>query len=105
MTASLMPIADANKTFDAQRVPCATSAQLEDWLAGLMGRREVMSDLEHDIILQTRVLSSEAAWVSDIAERALRAAIDAQELAIGRHDGWMDTALRHIETSCTQQAA
>ena len=55
-----------------------------------------MSDLEHDFILAERALEGEAAWLGDIADRALRAAIDAQELAIGRHDGWMDNALRRI---------
>jgi hypothetical protein len=63
-----------------------------------------MSDLEHDIISETRALSSEAEWLSDIAERSLHAAIDAQELAIGRHDGWMDTALRRIEFRQAQAA-
>ena len=58
-----------------------------------------MSDLEHDIISETRALSSETAWLSDVADRALRAAIDAQELAIGRHGGWMDGALRRVEMS------
>jgi hypothetical protein len=56
-----------------------------------------MSDLEHEMIVETSALSREAEWLSDVAERSLRAAIDAQELAIGRHDGWMDTALRRIE--------
>ena len=56
-----------------------------------------MSDLEHDIISETRALSREAEWLSDVAERSLRAAIEAQELAIGRHERWMDRALRRIE--------
>ena len=55
-----------------------------------------MSDLEHDIIRETMALSRETEWLSDIAGRALRAAIDAQELAIGRHDGWMESALRRV---------
>src|SRR3954452_12630297 len=57
------------------------------------GYSSLMSDLEHEIILETQALSSEVAWLSDVAERAVRAAIEAQELAIGRHDGWMDSAL------------
>jgi hypothetical protein len=32
----------------------------------------------------------------DVAERSLRAAIAAQESAVGRHDGWMDNALRRV---------
>jgi hypothetical protein len=63
-----------------------------------------MSDLEHDIISETRALSREAEWLSDVAMRSLRAAIDAQESAIGHHDGWMDRTLRRIEFLQTRAA-
>ena len=58
-----------------------------------------MSDLEHDIISEAQVLTREVEWLNDVAERALRAAIDAQELAIGRHDGWMDSAFDASRTA------
>lgn len=63
-----------------------------------------MSDLEHDIIVETRALSREAEWLSDVAERSLRAAIEAQELASGRHDEWMDHELWRIEFRQTMVA-
>jgi len=64
-----------------------------------------MSDLEHDIICETQALGRETEWLSDVAERALLAAIDAQELAIGRHDGWMDSALARIGAGAVRRVA
>jgi hypothetical protein len=63
-----------------------------------------MSDIEHEFIKETLALRDEVADVSDIASRALRAAIEAQELAIGRHDGWMDGALRRVESQARRVA-
>jgi hypothetical protein len=63
-----------------------------------------VSDLEHDIISETRALSREAKWLREVAERSLRAAIKAQELAVGRHDRWMDSALRQVELRQTRAA-
>ncbi len=56
-----------------------------------------MSDLEHEIILDTQALHEDFTHVTEIAARALLAAMNAQELAIGHHERWIDGALHDLE--------
>ena len=53
-----------------------------------------MSDLEHDMIVDLRETHSEVAELRRLARRALVAASSAQEAAYGRHDRWIDDAMR-----------
>jgi hypothetical protein len=53
-----------------------------------------MSDFEHDLILEFRETRDEADELRMLARRALVAATSAQEAAYGRHDAWIDDALR-----------
>jgi hypothetical protein len=53
-----------------------------------------MSDLEHELITEMRDTQDEAAELRRLARRALIAASSAQETAYGRHDPWIDDAIR-----------
>ncbi len=53
-----------------------------------------MSDFEHDLILEFRETRDEADELRSLARRALVAASSAQEAAYGRHDPWIDDAMR-----------
>ncbi len=53
-----------------------------------------MSDLEHDMIVELLDRLSEAEELRRLARRALVAASTAQEAAFGRHDEWIDDAMR-----------
>ncbi len=53
-----------------------------------------MSDLEHEMIVELLDRQSEAEQLRQLARRALVAASTAQEAAYGRHDGWIDDAMR-----------
>jgi hypothetical protein len=53
-----------------------------------------MSDLEHELITDFRETQDEVDELRRIARRALVAATSAQEAAYGRHDAWIDDALR-----------
>ena len=53
-----------------------------------------MSDFEHDLILEFRETRDEADELRMLARRALVAASSAQEAAYGRHDPWIDDAMR-----------
>jgi hypothetical protein len=64
-----------------------------------------MSDLEHESILDTQALHEDFAHVTEIAARALLAAMDAQELAIGHHERWMDGALRDLEQTAAKRGS
>jgi hypothetical protein len=56
-----------------------------------------MSDAEHELIVDNMDLREEVTRLGDIVQRSLAAALQAQEAAYGRHDPWIDEALR--ETS------
>jgi hypothetical protein len=58
-----------------------------------------MSDFEHDLILEFRETRDEADEMRTLARRALVAATRAQEAAYGRHDAWIDAALRETASS------
>ena len=53
-----------------------------------------MSDLEHDMIVDLMDTQGEADELRRLARRALVAASSAQEAAYGRHDAWIDDAMR-----------
>ena len=53
-----------------------------------------MSDLEHELIWEFDAARDEAEDMRVLARRALVAAETAQEAAYGRHDDWIDDALR-----------
>jgi hypothetical protein len=58
-----------------------------------------MSDLEHELITDFRETQDEVDELRRLARRALVAAESAQEAAYGRHDPWIDAAMR--ETAST----
>jgi hypothetical protein len=53
-----------------------------------------MSDVEHEIIVDNLDLREQVTWLSDLARRSLVAASVAQDAAYGRHDAWIDRAMR-----------
>jgi hypothetical protein len=53
-----------------------------------------MSDLEHELIMEMRDAAGEVEQFRRLARRALVAASSAQEAAYGRHDRWIDDAIR-----------
>ncbi len=53
-----------------------------------------MSDFEHELILDLRETRDEVDEMRKLARRALVAATSAQEAAYGRHDEWIDDAIR-----------
>ena len=63
------------------------------------GYRDAMSDFEHDLILEFRETRDEADEMRMLARRALVAATRAQEAAYGRHDAWIDEAMRETAAS------
>ena len=63
------------------------------------GYRDDMSDFEHDLILEFRETRDEADEMRMLARRALVAATRAQEAAYGRHDAWIDEAMRETAAS------
>jgi hypothetical protein len=48
-----------------------------------------MSDVEHELITEVEQLRA-------LAQRALLAAMTAQDAADGRHEAWIDDALREL---------
>jgi hypothetical protein len=57
-----------------------------------------VSDVEHEFVLENHKLRDEAARLRLLAERAVQAAIAAQDLATGTHEAWLDDALRSVVT-------
>jgi hypothetical protein len=55
-----------------------------------------MSDIEHELITDIDVARTEIAKLRALAERALVAASTAQDAAYGRHEEWIDDALREL---------
>ncbi len=55
-----------------------------------------MSDVEHEYVIENEALRAELARVREIAERALTAAKEAQDAAVGHHDAWLDEALQYL---------
>jgi hypothetical protein len=53
-----------------------------------------MSDLEHELIVEFGDAQHEADDMRQLARRALIAASSAQDAAYGRHDPWIDEAMR-----------
>jgi hypothetical protein len=53
-----------------------------------------MSDAEHELIVDNIDLREEVVRLGDIAHRSLAAALEAQDAAFGRHDAWIDEAIR-----------
>ena len=58
-----------------------------------------MSDFEHELILEFQETRDEADELRMLARRALVAASSAQEAAYGRHDAWIDEAMRETVSS------
>jgi hypothetical protein len=58
-----------------------------------------MSDLEHEMIVEQVQTQREAEHLRKLARRALVAAESAQEAAYGRHDPWIDDAMRATVTN------
>jgi hypothetical protein len=56
----------------------------------------VMTDSEHEYLQEGEALRAEVAFLRDVALRALHSAIEAQDQASGRHDDWLDEALRLV---------
>jgi hypothetical protein len=63
------------------------------------GYRVSMSDLEHEMIVEQVQTQREAEHLRRLARRALVAAESAQEAAYGRHDSWIDDAMRATVTA------
>jgi hypothetical protein len=55
-----------------------------------------MSDVEHELISDIDEARVEIERLRTLAERALAAASSAQEAAHGRHEEWIDDALRDV---------
>ena len=53
-----------------------------------------MSDVEHELLTDLSEVRDEVAELRELARRALVAAATAQDAAYGRHDAWIDDALR-----------
>ena len=53
-----------------------------------------MSDVEHELLVDVGEARDEADEMRKLARRALVAALTAQDAAYGRHDSWIDDALR-----------
>jgi hypothetical protein len=58
-----------------------------------------MSDLEHELIVEFGDAQHEADEMRRLARRALVAASSAQEAAYGRHDEWIDEAMRETSSA------
>ena len=58
------------------------------------GTRHAMSDVEHELIVDYIDLRERVERLSEIAQRSLAAAADAQEAVYGRHEPWIDDAMR-----------
>ena len=56
-----------------------------------------MSDVEHEYVIENEALRAELATVREIAGRALTAAMEAQDAAVGHHDAWLDRALQDLD--------
>jgi hypothetical protein len=54
--------------------------------------RRTMSDVEHEMIVDHIELQERLARLSVIAIRSLAAASEAQDIAFGKHDEWLDEA-------------
>jgi hypothetical protein len=61
---------------------------------GASGTRCAMSDVEHELIVDYIDLRERVDRLSEIAQRSLAAAADAQEAVYGRHEPWIDDAMR-----------
>jgi hypothetical protein len=57
-----------------------------------------VSDVEHEFVVENQQLRDEAARLRLLAERAVQAAIAAQDVAEGAHEAWLDDALRSVVT-------
>ncbi len=55
-----------------------------------------MSDAEHELLIDNTAQAEEIARLRALAERAARAAAEAQDRADGRHEAWLDDALREL---------
>jgi hypothetical protein len=55
-----------------------------------------MSDVEHEFVLENQHLRDEAERARSLAERAVRAAIAAQDAGTGEHEPWLDGALADL---------
>ena len=53
-----------------------------------------MSDFAHELIMDLGAARDEADQMRTLARQALVAAETAQEAAYGRHDAWIDDAIR-----------
>jgi hypothetical protein len=60
--------------------------------ASVLASRPV-SDVEHEFVLENQQLRDEVERLRLVAERAVRAAIAAQDAATGTHEAWLDDAL------------
>src|SRR2546427_12473568 len=55
-----------------------------------------VSDVEHELIVEHGALRDRAVRLGSIARRSLAAAIRAQDRSLGRHDPWLDEAMRTV---------
>jgi len=55
-----------------------------------------MSDVEHELIVDNLDLQVRVDRLSVIALRSIAAAAEAQEVAFGRHEEWLDDARRAV---------
>jgi hypothetical protein len=55
-----------------------------------------MSDAEHELIVDNGELQQRLEHVSVLALRALAAAAEAQDVAFGHHEEWLDDAKRDV---------
>jgi hypothetical protein len=57
-----------------------------------------VSDVEHEFVLENQQLRDEVVRLRLLVERAVRAAIAAQDSATGTHEPWLDDARLSIVT-------
>jgi hypothetical protein len=56
-----------------------------------------VSDVEHELLVETRDLRVVLRTEQQRLRRAVEAAIDAQDAAFGTHDAWLDDELARVE--------
>jgi hypothetical protein len=58
-----------------------------------------VSDIEHEMLVETRDLRDQVAVERDRLRRVVAVAIDAQDVAFGTHDAWLDDELARVGAS------
>ncbi len=56
-----------------------------------------MSDIEHELVGELAELRARVESLTELARRAILAAVDAQELSSRAHEPWLDEALATLD--------